>query len=117
MGMFDTLRVEIRIPGYSEIPTDQFQTKDFDCLLENYVITGNGELYKEVWDFERVEDDAWPLGMHYKKIEESYRRMYLTDYNGQVIFYKGEVQGKWRDYIATFKNGKLVSMSYSDSDI
>jgi len=54
MGMFDTIKVETKIPGYSEIPSEEFQTKSFYSALENYVITGNGELYKEVWDYEWI---------------------------------------------------------------
>ncbi len=36
MGMFDTIKVETKIPGYSEIPSEEFQTKSFYSALENY---------------------------------------------------------------------------------
>ena len=117
MGMFDTLKVEMKIPGYSEVPTDQFQTKDFDCLLHNYVITVNGQLYREEWDYKWIDDENAFLGGYSEKIEESYRRVYLTDYHGDVIFYTSTpmtIDRIWRDYTARFTNGRVERIWYED---
>lgn len=114
MGMFDTLRVEIKIPGYSGIPTDEFQTKDLGCNLENYVITNNGELYREEWDYEIIDDDRHMFTIVMKKIDGSYRREYLTNYHGDINFYNGTVNGRWRDYYARFTEGKLTRIWYED---
>ena len=61
MGMFDTLRVEQKIPGFPDIPKCEFQTKAFDNAMENYVIFSNGELYREVWDYKWIDDNEIPI--------------------------------------------------------
>ena len=115
--MFDTIKVEMKIPGYSEIPDEPFQTKSFDNLMQQYVITATGELYRDVWDTEWIEEPARLLGGYIRHIEDSYRREYLTNYHGDVIFYtstplKGSVV--WRDYTARFTEGKLSRIWYED---
>lgn len=115
MGMFDTLKVEIKIPGFSEVPSIEFQTKSLDCALENYVITNNGELYREVWEHKWIEDETHFLGGYDYRIPDSYRREYLTDYHGDIIFYEGRsADGTWRDYTARFTEGKLTRIWYED---
>jgi hypothetical protein len=116
MGMFDTLRIEQKIPGFTEIPDCEFQTKSFDNCMENYVITIKGELYRDVWDYKWIDDNEVPIIKGYmKKIEDSYRREYLTDFHGDIIFYEGKsVNGKWRDYVARFTEGKLTRIWYED---
>ena len=115
MGMFDTLKVEIKIPGFFEVPGIEFQTKSLDNALEKYVITNNGELYREVWDYKWIEDETHFLGGYEYKIPESYRREYLTDFHGDIIFYEGKsVDGVWRDYTARFTEGKLTRIWYED---
>ena len=118
MGMFDTVRVEMRIPGYSDIPDVDFQTKDLDCGLDIYTISGNGELYKELWDYEWVDNDAIPIIKgHLKRIEDTYRREYLTNLNDSITFYTIINDTVWREYTATFKNGKLTHITYEDTQI
>ncbi len=115
MGMFDTLKVQLKIPGFSDIPDCEFQTKSLDCALENYVITNNGELYKEVWEHKWIEDETHFLGGYDYKVPNSYRREYLTDYHGDIIFYEGRsADGVWRYYSARFTEGKLTRMWYKD---
>jgi len=115
MGMFDTLKVQLKIPGFSGIPDCEFQTKSLDSTMDKYVITDNGELYKEVWDYEWLEDDTPVLKGYFHRVEGSYRREYLTDYHGDIIFYEGKgVDGVWRDYTARFTEGKLTRIWYED---
>lgn len=115
MGMFDTIKVEQKIPGFSGIPKVEFQTKSLDNAMDNYVITNNGELYREVWDYEWIENKLNVFGGVMKKIEDSYRREYLTDFHGDIKFYEGKkVDGKWRDYTARFTEGKLTRIWYED---
>jgi hypothetical protein len=116
MGMFDTLRVEQRIPGFSEIPECEFQTKSLDCLMENYVITNTGQLYCEVWDYKWVDNNEIPIIKgHLERIDGTYRREYLTDFHGDIIFYEGkQVNGNWREYTARFTEGRLTRIWYED---
>jgi hypothetical protein len=115
MGMFDTLNVQLKIPGFTDIPECDFQTKSLDSLMEYYVITDKGELYKEMWDYDWAEEPGHFLGGYERKIPGSYRRKYLTNYHGDIIFYEGRsLNGKWRDYTARFTEGKLSRIWYED---
>ena len=108
MGMFDTIQVNIQLPGYSYITDEKFQTKSFECLLENYVISDNRQIYRELWDYEWIEKPDAPLGKQLIKVEGTYRRDYLTDLHGDIIFYSGElIDGKRYDYFARFSYGTL----------
>ena len=110
MSMFDYLRVEIEIPGCGDCSAEEFQTKDFENLMYQYVITKKGELYKELWDYKWIEDNSIKYIKGYsEKIAESYRREYLTNYHGDIKFYNGSMmENKWRDYYARFTEGKLT---------
>ena len=118
MGMYDTIKVEQKIPGFADIPDCEFQTKSLDSALENYIITSKGELYREVWDYDWVEDAKSTFGGYYNKLDGTYRREYLTDFHGDIIFYNGDViGGKWRDYTARFTEGKLTRVWYKDKQL
>lgn len=108
MGMFDTIQVNIQLPGYSHITDEKFQTKSFECLLENYVISDNRQIYRELWDYEWIENPDTPFGKQLVKVDGTYRRDYLTDLHGDIIFYSGElIDGKRYDYFARFSYGTL----------
>lgn len=119
MGMFDEIRIEHILPGNTEITDEWYQTKSFDNIMTQYVISANGELYEERWDCEWVEDTSYFLGGYTHKLPDSYRREYLTDYHGDVIFYKSKPEDMttrtWRDYHARFTNGKLERMWFEDN--
>jgi hypothetical protein len=116
MGMFDEIRVEQLLPGNTEITEEWYQTKSLENTLTKYVITANGELYEERWNYEWITDEGYMLKGHLKRIEGSYRREYLTDYHGDIMFYKGMDSNKvLRDYFARFTDGKLSKMWYEDT--
>ncbi len=117
MGMFDTMSIEMKIPGYSNPPKEKFQTKSLDCSLSHYVINDKGQLYKEIWDYEWIEDSEHFLGGYQHRIEESYRREYLTNFHGDIIFYTCKPMSEnriWRDYTARFTEGTLTRIWYED---
>lgn len=120
MGMFDEIRIEHILPGNIKIINEWYQTKSLENVMTKYVISANGELYEEKWDWEWIEADTHWLGGYMKQIEGSYRREYLTDYHGDVIFYKSTpedtINRRWRDYYARFTNGKLSKLWYKDSN-
>ena len=111
MGMFDDIRVETLLPDNPDNDTI-FQTKSFDSFMEQYVISEKGELYKEEWDTEWIDEETHWFGGYIHRIPETYRRSYLTDYHGDVIFYNGrKSDDSWKEYIARFTNGKLTQIS------
>ncbi len=90
MGMFDYIKCEIQLPGYSFITNEEFQTKSFDNVMEQYVITAKGQIYCEKWDYEWVDDETRPIVKGYlKKVEGTYRRDYLTDLHGGIAKQQG----------------------------
>jgi hypothetical protein len=117
MGMFDEIRVQQILPGEYEITDTWYQTKSLDCALYKYVITANGELYREDWDHEWVDDLNSLLKGYIKKVDGTYRREYLTDFHGDIIFYTSKpMDGNrmWRDYHARFTDGKLSRIWFED---
>ena len=118
MGMFDEIRVEHILPGKTEITDTWYQTKDLENVMTKYVISANGELYEEKWDWEWVEENTHWLGGYLNKLEDTYRREYLTDFHGDIRFYHSTpddiANHKWRDYYARFTDGKLSKMWYVD---
>ena len=118
MGMFDYIKCEVQLPGYSFITDEEFQTKSLDNCMDHYVITNKGELYREVWDYEWVDDNEIPIIKGaMRKIEGSYRREYLTNFHGDIIFYTSKPMNEdriWRDYTARFTEGKLSRVWYED---
>jgi len=63
MGMFDTVTCKYPIEG-EDVPFE-FQTKQFDCAMENYTITEQGRLvyHKEYRSFHPDPSDTF-LGGH-----------------------------------------------------
>jgi hypothetical protein len=118
MGMFDYIRSEALLPEHSEVTDELFQTKSFDRYMETYVIAATGELYKEVWKYDWVEDKDYLFGGYLHPTEGTYRREYLTNYHGDIIFYGSHPTQKepriWRDYYARFTEGRLTRMWYED---
>lgn len=102
MGMFDRIRVDMKLPGYSEVTDDEFQTKDLDCYLDDYVISANREIYREFWEIHEITG------------EQIHRRDYLTNLNKTINFYNSTSPNAWRDYYAEVRNGKVVRIWYED---
>jgi hypothetical protein len=121
MGMFDYIRVETPLPRKHDVilADAMFQTKDLDCMMDVYVITSTGELYRERWDYTWVESDDGLLGGYLREIPDSFRREYLDNYHGNIHFYTsinwdGDTHTRI-DYVATFTNGKLSRMRLQDT--
>lgn len=115
MGMFDIIKCEISLPDGSSPENREFQTKSLENVMAYYVITAKGELYEERWDVEWVEENTRWLGGYMRNVEGTYRREYLTDFHGDIIFYDSQKIGEvWRDYYARFTDGRLTRMWYKD---
>lgn len=127
--MFDSIKCEYPLPipeGVDKIGFDyksiEFQTKDFDSLLDTYTIRENGELYKTNATYKWVDDDNHFL-KGYMDVESSEEQKY--DYHGILNFYcyedieqdDGEVTNITIDYIAKFTDGKLVDIKMEKYEI
>jgi len=95
MGMFDDIQCDHYLP---EEPTDgrrDFQSKDLDCLLDNYLITKGGRLVKRIGKSGAFVD---------------------TDYHGVLNFYThtnapGGRGFEWWEFNAEFVRGRLVKIT------
>lgn len=86
MGMYDHVKIEVPLPEGK--PNHYvFQTKDFDCLLHNYIITKNKTLIR---DGEEI------------------------DFHGWLYFYGGP-NNEFNEYDAKFTDGKLVELTARSS--
>lgn len=84
MGMFDDITCERPLPGPVKPPNQSFQTKDFDCYLDHYMITAEGTLVK----------DGAPIPFH-----------------GLLNFYTYTRDDWWFEYEAKFTDGQLVDIN------
>lgn len=109
MGMFDDLRCRYPLPD-PEAQEWGFQTKDFDCLMDDYTITEDGRLIKHVTRCEEVpeedrpyfgkpewdDDPDLPGRNSWFRLCGSIRRVPVEDreipYHGDIRFYTGRVR-------------------------
>lgn len=117
MGMFDDIICEYPLPdGYDK---KNFQSKSFDCQMDVYKITADGELRIYTYDLE--DDGVYPEDHFFKgepKKKKVHIRWELVDYHGVFNFYGGtwsnELQKHtdgWHEYLAKFTDGKLVEIT------
>ena len=124
MGMFDYIKCKKELPLTEELKNLpikwdelQFQTKDLDnCLLE-YIISENGELLEEVVEREYIHyteeekkqnRNKWSF---YKDVIEKNRYTKKVEYHGKIVFYEiidfSETEDIWLDFEAYFNYGDL----------
>ena len=92
MGMFDYVHCHHPLPECALPSETEFQTKDFDCCLEHYVIVADGRLLRcrsiagELVDLTGATD---------------------TEYHGDIRFYGSGPTGERHEFIARFTHGRL----------
>ena len=105
MGMFDTLTCDFPLPG--GVPLDlrslEFQTKDFECLLEKYHITPGGTLIKIGKDYTESINYTGEVYFYTSNLAAAYQSNMYT---------KGGVDHYWVEYKAVFENGKVSRMEF-----
>jgi len=102
--MFDYVRRELPLPG--DLPSRvrsaalgeggycEFQTKDTPLqMMHTYVITRDGELLCEYWNWETKETEV----------------SIVEDYDGSIDFYTSD-NGNWYEFRASFSLGKLINI-------
>jgi len=127
MGMFDSIQCDYPLPLPLEVVDilpdlydQEFQTKDLENLLDNYILSENGELLHVKKQYEWKDDDSAFLKGYLDVVSEEivpsnfhgilnfycYETVYES---GQTISFKKEEKAKdvSIDYLAKFTNGKL----------
>ena len=122
MGMFDYVDVQMKLPmpvpiqGYKG--SHNFQTKDLDNCLWNYIIKKNGTLWVEKVDYthippteEEKKKSKFALGKHIVNKRWTER---IKDVNGKVSIYdwqenngKDDIFDYYIEYDIMFKEGKI----------
>lgn len=114
MGMYDSIKCEIQLPKLKESGIDlgsdyNFQTKDLECLLDQYKIGSDRKLYRSIQGPDGTKTINFldgpqeiPVFKHSHWIE--YKDVNGLPYHGRVSFY-GAKDNWWIVYIATFTNG------------
>lgn len=134
MGMFDNIKCKKKLPLTPELKTfgikwDEvnFQTKDIDNCLCNYVITKRGELLEEHVEYEYTyytEDEKkhkdykpWNIVKEQKIIKQE---MIKLNFHGKITFYEtfeiNDKESMWVDFTAYFIYGKLDKIELSKVD-
>jgi hypothetical protein len=111
MGMFDyfsidyPLPIESYVPGeykpfiYRAINEDEFQTKDFHCLLLRYYVDNIGRIFRsQIPDFESDEEPIY---------EKIYFHGHIRIYT--MVYLDEEGKDFWLEYDLKFTDSLLVS--------
>lgn len=96
MGLFDTITVNVKLPG--NCPTNYFQTKSLECAMYRYTVRSSGQLWQD-----------WYLGTS-EHGKERWRH-YKDTFTGVAYVYdyiEKETGNEWWEYKLTFNNGKLI---------
>lgn len=94
--MFDLIKYQGR----------NFQTKDFACEMDKYLIE-DGRLLRREWHWE----PPYPSEDR-KSVEDPNRDI---NFHGFVNFYTNNDGGEWEEYNAKFTDGQLVSAQRVES--
>lgn len=125
MGMFDSLYCKYPLP-IPEVQEMQFQTKDLDNFLNNYLIDENGVLWREDYD---TEDRSDPNAKGIVRLFGCMTRVNqkwvaVSDFNDEIEFYSeypsyGEKREHcgWTSFLAQFKNGQMTSIQIKENDV
>lgn len=100
MGLFDEVSLEFPIHVYK--PMHVFQTKDLDCLLDKYIITATGKIYRKIYSLQYENNMDSLFGGYFYQLEENCRTEYLTDFHGDITFYDED-----DEFTARFSYGNL----------
>ncbi len=131
MGMFDSIKVDYPLPLPLEVINilpdiydQEFQTKDFDNLLDNYLLNEDGQLIHSKKEYKWKDDDDSFLKGYMDVIKEE---MVPFDFHGIVNFYcyetvhENPTSDKAKDiiidYMAKFTNGKLENIEILSYEI
>lgn len=117
MGMFDHVEVRVPLPDGWEPGLGRLQSKDFDCTMTTVLITAEGRLQIEDFEYEEVPraERAYPDAKDgWRSIVGSLRpvnrRWRDLNHHGLFNFYADDAEHNWHEYTAKFTDGLLVSI-------
>ena len=132
MGMYDDIKCDYPLPD-TEVQDKTFQTKDFDCLLEEYLITKEGKLIHHTVRQEIVPEEEREYYGKPEWDEKPFVRMFgmlrsiptgdvVVPHHGDIRFYTylGDPNSddvKWYEYEARFTEGVLTSIKRIVDDV
>lgn len=110
MGMYDEVKFEADLPGYEFLKNMELQTKDLDCLLENYRISPEGRLLREAYD---IEDQSDPTKTGWERMIGSMTRIHKgwedTNFHGMLHCAGDDPNSdKYCTYTFKFTDGKFT---------
>ena len=122
MGMFDHVRCLAPLPDGFVGGETAFQTKDFDCAMEQYTITAAGHLVAHRVEWEVCPDEErpnfgtpqWdtPLGQYAGLLRPAHEFDEALAHTGPVAFYATNVCMSGPDGVATHDDTPPVSREY-----
>ena len=123
--MFSYIKCKKELPLTDELKSlsvkwneAEFQTKDLDNCLENYIISEDGELLEEVIEYEYTyyteeekkhkDHKPWNIVKDQKIVKQETKKV---DFHGKITFYEtidlSDEESVWVDFDAYFVYGKL----------
>ena len=131
MGMFDEVHTEIELPAPFGLPAARlaqfraevaklgFQTKDFECVMDRYVITEDGRLQHQScsWDSREVLEEEF-LDFHGRfEIHTMFFAddVGLVEHGGLKVRVMGptfEGEAYSISYVIKFTDGRLVAIEH-----
>jgi len=122
MGLYDEIKCEYKLPEAPKaVQNDMFQTKDFECAMEYYTITEDGELLYHVYERYAVPEEKrpyygtpkWDKQALYKLVGSigskfiEYKKIY---YHGIINIYTIASDREWWEYEIEFTKGKVTGV-------
>lgn len=121
MGMFDTIYINskllpVTVNEKKLLENSEYQTKDFDNVLDTFYITDDFFILKQYSEYVSVppEERPYPDPNHRMHFCGSFRKVDLYkqiyDFTGDLKFYTS-VNSKWYEFIADVKNGYIKNIT------
>lgn len=117
MGLYDTVKIEFNVSDWipncpisdEELKSIEYQTKDFDCLMDTYLIDVAGHLWHTGSDFlsDKSNIKIASTGTTYKLHDGSVLTM---PFNGNMNLYSFTEEYKLIEFIASIHHATLESL-------
>ena len=128
MGLYNDVKCEYLLPDTpKEVQNDIFQTKDFECLMNEYVITEDGELFLSVYEYYEVPEEERPYygtpeweGNQFKRLVGSMGHKFIENkkinHHGIIFIYTIASDREWWEYEIKFTDGKVTNVKRINKD-